>query len=290
MTTDLLIVEQELAQAAVDSGMYPDITKTEQAVMKMLAGRELGLSPLFSLQKLLIIKGQITCMGEVIIYKWQELGYTWQRIDYNKDGEDIGLPSTKDKTLYGCGVILWSPSGKLLTKDAEGNAKPCTFDMGRASIAGLTTKDNWRHYPDRLLWYRAVAFTARDYSPGLTGGMVTTEEMQDVVTLQKADVKHISTGGSVEAVSVTIAGEGTVSGHVEVPTCPKHNVPFQSCQNKRTGAKWWAHMIDGCTDRKAKDSWCNKSDLEKELEKASEPEAPASETEKVPAGTEELTT
>lgn len=249
---------QELANNAVKSGMYKDIENAEQAVMKLICGRELGLSPLFSLQKLLIVNGQVTCMGEVIIYKWREQGYTWQRIFYNKNGEDIELPTTQDKNIYGCGIILWSPQGKLLTKDAEGNAKPCTFDMDRAAIAGLTGKDNWKKYPDRLLFYRAVAFCARDYTPGITGGMTTTEEMQDVVELQKANVKQISTGGGVETSKYV---------NTEAPVCPKHNVPF-------TMNKWgkWSHPTDE-KNAEGKTIWCSKDKIEKELKpEQSEPQ------------------
>jgi len=245
---------QELANNAVKSGMYKDIENAEQAVMKLICGRELGLSPLFSLQKLLIVNGQITCMGEVIIYKWREQGYTWQRIFYNKNGEDVELPTTQDKNIYGCGIILWSPQGKLLTRDVDGNAKPCTFDMGRASIAGLTRKDNWQKYPDRLLFYRAVAFCARDYTPGITGGMTTTEEMQDVVELQKANVKQISTGSGMLAPEAYAVKSG------ESMECPIHPGKFFMLN------KWgkWTHPTDE-KNADGKTIWCSKEKVDKEL-------------------------
>ncbi len=246
---------QELAQSAIDSGWYKDIKTAEQAIMKIVAGKELGLSPLFSLQKLLVVGNTITCMGEVIVYLWQKDGYTWQRILYNKKGEDIELSTTEDKNLYGCGILLWGPAGKLLTKDSKGEAKPCTFDLGRAAIAGLSGKDNWRNYPDRLLFYRAVAFTARDYTPGITGGMPTTEEMQDV-ELQKASVKQISTGGGVATIEHI---------NIEAPMCPKHNVPFE-LKKGQGGATWWAHIADE-KSASGKAVWCNKSKVDEELAK-----------------------
>jgi hypothetical protein len=243
-TRDTQLSIQDYAERAIASGMYSDMKTAEQAVMKLIAGRELGLSPLFSLQKLLIVKGQVTCMGEVIVHLWQQQGYTWQRILYNRKGEDIELSTAEDKAIYGCGIILWSPQGKLLTKDIEGNAKPCTFDMDRATIAGLTSKDNWRNYPDRLLFYRAVAFTARDYTPGITGGMTSTEEMQDVVELQKAKVKPIATGNGV---ATATARPPSVSEE-----CPLH----PGCYF--TENKWhtWTHPTD--EKKNGKTVWCYK--------------------------------
>jgi len=236
---------QELAQNAVKSGMYKDMANAEQAVMKIYAGRELGLTPLFSLQRLLIVNGQITIEGEAILYLWARDGYRWERLYYNNQGQDVADDKATDKAIFGCAITIWGPDGKLLTKNAKGETTPATFDLARAAQAGLLTKDNWRKYPERMLFYRCVGFGARDYTPGVTGGMITSEEMKDVEL------------ASARPAKITVSGQApNVDGQPAISAggvCPIHSVPFEE-KRGRGGAIWFSHKTD---DGK----WCNQTSV-----------------------------
>lgn len=245
------------AKAAFKSGLWTDTKSEAQAIIKVMVGRELGFNSIFSMQKLLIVNGQITLMGEAVLAKWKEQGYHWQKIRYNKFREDIDLSDTKDKSLHGVGLLLYDNKGKLLTANTKGEGLPVIFDIDQAMTAQLLGKDNWKKYPERMMFYRAVAFTARDYTPGLISGLLTTEEAQDI-EYQEVKVKP--------AAPMTVS-ESNITPE-DIPQCPIHDVPFKKFAKGR--ASWWSHILD---DGK---TWCNKSDTDK-LSEASFSENPTME-------------
>lgn len=210
-----------IAESCLKSGFYKDVKTIEQALTKLMYGKALGFSPAFAMQKLLVVNDQVTMMGEAILVKWKDEGIRWYRFFYNKNGENIGKPETADKKLFGCGIVLWDKNGQLLTVGLDGKtAEPATFDLDRANQAQLLYKDNWKKYPDRMVFYRALAFAARDYTPGLTQGLLTTEEAQDIAYVKVMDVKAPDgpVGGGSAPLSQGAGGDGGI--------CPIHQVPF----------------------------------------------------------------
>ena len=55
-----------LSDIFVKSGMFPDVHSQSQAIVKILAGRELGCSPIESITNIYIVKGQIAMMAKLI--------------------------------------------------------------------------------------------------------------------------------------------------------------------------------------------------------------------------------
>tara|TARA_R110000868_G_scaffold117406_1_gene311895 strand:- start:622 stop:1440 length:819 start_codon:yes stop_codon:yes gene_type:complete len=53
------------------------------------------------------------------------------------------------------------------------------WDLDRAKAAGLAGKDNWKKYPRQMLRARVISEGVRATFPGATGGMYSTEEVQD---------------------------------------------------------------------------------------------------------------
>ncbi len=240
----------EIANSVVKSGFYKDVATFEQARTKLLYGQALGFAPAFALQRLLVVNGQVTMMGEAVLVKWKEEGIRWYRFYYNRAGENIAKPETTDKKLFGCGVILWGKDGKLLTVGMDGETpEPVTFDMERAAQAQLSGKDNWRHYPDRMLWYRVVAFASRDFTPGLTQGMMTTEEAQDIVYTKVVDV------------TVPDGPEGASKPTQQGEECPIH----PGCYFKENPWHDWTHPTEEKND-KGKTIYCYRDKVKKEAE------------------------
>jgi len=48
-----------LGEVFAKSGMFSDVKDAAQAVVKIMAGRELGLPPLFSMTRIYMVKGQV---------------------------------------------------------------------------------------------------------------------------------------------------------------------------------------------------------------------------------------
>jgi len=55
-----------LGEVFVKSGMFKDIKTQAEAVVKILAGRELGLAPIESMNNIFIVNGRTTVMVGII--------------------------------------------------------------------------------------------------------------------------------------------------------------------------------------------------------------------------------
>src|SRR3990167_10426830 len=62
--TNALDVIMNLGSVFVKSGMFPDLKSQAQAVVEILAGKELGLSPLESITNLYIVNGKVACQSK----------------------------------------------------------------------------------------------------------------------------------------------------------------------------------------------------------------------------------
>ena len=72
----------------------------------------------------------------------------------------------------------------------QGGTLSVRWDMDRASKAGLTGKDNWKHYPAQMLSARVASEGVRAVFPVCLNGMYVVEEVRDIVDERGAPVKH----------------------------------------------------------------------------------------------------
>jgi hypothetical protein len=149
-----------LATAIHKSAMAPkDMNTPEKITVAIMTGLELGLPPIFALNKIAIINGRPTLWGDAIP------GLLWSRgfkIDETLSGDGENRCAT---------CIVTRPSGEM-TKRA--------FGVKDAKKAGLWGKAGpWTSYPDRMLSMRARAFAARDGAADVLGGLYLREEIDD---------------------------------------------------------------------------------------------------------------
>ena len=161
MTTQLTVYNnfdgiQRAAVALQKSGYFTDVKSEAQAIVKVLAGAELGLPPFASMTGIHIVQGKPVLGANVIATLVKNSG----RYDYN----------IKTCTAEIC-IIEWYEAGKLRGESS--------FAMDEAQAAGLTGKDNWKKYPSDMLFARAISRGARRFAPGIFGGspVYTPDEM-----------------------------------------------------------------------------------------------------------------
>ena len=70
-----------LGEIFVRSGMFPDLKSQAQAVVKILAGRELGLSPLQSITDIYMVNGKVALQAKLIAALIKKSG----KYDYSVD-------------------------------------------------------------------------------------------------------------------------------------------------------------------------------------------------------------
>ena len=147
---------QKAAMALYKSGYFKDSTSEAQAIVKVMAGAELGLPPFASMSGIHIIQGKPALGLNVIA----TLVKNDHRYDYR-------VKQCDNNTC----TLAWFENGKPVGESS--------FTMKEAQDAGLTSKDNWRKFPSDMLFARAISRGARRFAPGIFGGspVYTPEEL-----------------------------------------------------------------------------------------------------------------
>ena len=147
---------QRAAMALYKSGYFKDAESEAQAIVKVMAGAELGLPPFASMSGINIIKGKPAL------------------------GSNVVATLVKNDPRYNYRIQVCDNT--TCTLEWYENNKPvgvATFTMDEAKKAGLAGKDNWTKYPSDMLFARAITRGARRFAPGVFGGspVYTPEEM-----------------------------------------------------------------------------------------------------------------
>ena len=202
------------ASYLVKSGLVPkDINRPEAALFVMLAGRDMGLSPVQSLRSIRIIQGKLELSADVQLGKFHEAGGKSQWLE---------LTDTSVKLKM---MAPW-----MLEPHVS------EFTLADAKRAGLLNNPSWTKYPKAMLRSRAITQGLKDvgfllgagvYAPGEVGGEVrvdlqTGEVLPGEVTVSErvidADVQPL--GGPVHdpdgglTLTVQLIREALAKGNV----------------------------------------------------------------------------
>ena len=161
MSNALAVYERmnELTTAATAlhaSGFFSDVKTQAQAMVKVMAGAEIGLPPFAAMSGIHIVQGKPVLGANLIA----TLVKNDPRYDYR----------VKRADNEAC-VIGWYEGGKQTGESA--------FTLTEAQAAGLTGKPTWKAYPSDMLFARALTRGARRFAPGIFGGapIYTPDEM-----------------------------------------------------------------------------------------------------------------
>ena len=175
-----LIEPMALGDVFFKSGMFPDIKSQAQAVVKILAGKELGLSPMEAMNSLYMVNNHIAITAKIIASKIKKSG----KYDYTVNKLD-------DKE---CSISFFEIKGG--NKEKLGDS---VFTIQDAAKAGIINKDNWKNYPKNMLFARTLSNGSRWYCPDATTGFYSVEELEDIEpTISKEKVITIDAEGEVK--------------------------------------------------------------------------------------------
>jgi hypothetical protein len=176
-----LIEPMELGNVFMKSGLFKDVKSQAQAVVKILAGRELGLAPLESMTNIYMVNGKVALQAKIIgslIKKSEKYDYTVTKLD----NEECSI------TFYG-----FEQRDSKVEKTELGKS---IFTKKDAALAGIVNKDVWKNYPRNMLFARALSNGARWYTSDVFCGytaeeLETPREVTSVVTIDgKGKVKE----------------------------------------------------------------------------------------------------
>jgi len=226
MTNALTVYDQfdELERAAIalqQSGYFTDVKSKAQAIVKVMAGAELGLPPFASMTGIHIIQGKPVLGANVIA----TLVKNDPRYDYK----------VNEATDHECQLAFFE-NGNQIGKVG--------FTIEEAKSIGLATKDNWKKYPSDMLFARAISRGARRFAPGIFGGspVYTPDEMG-------ADVDE---DGSVIVDSVAVEvtdpqpdkSEREISGQSDPLPIQKMSLETAQAITNRDGEKYGDLPVD----------------------------------------------
>ena len=168
MNGDIVIKADPLggvAAVAAASALAPEALRNrpQDALVVLMAGRELGLAPMQSLRMLTVIKGKVTLSADATVALVRRSGecVEWRLVE-----------SSATRATY--------------TTRRKGDTEPTalTWTMDQAQRAGLTGGQQWRTYPEAMLRARCAAALARIVYPDIVAGIYDPDELADPLPQQ----------------------------------------------------------------------------------------------------------
>lgn len=158
-----------LGEVLAKSGFFQDARGAAQAVVKVLAGRELGFGPIASMTGVHIVKGKPVMSAMLIAAAIKRSG----KYDYK----------IREHTKAVC---------KLEFFESGSSAGESSYSIEEAKSAGLGGA-NWEHFPKNMLFARAVSNGAKWFCPDIFGGPVyTPDELGIDIDGETGEVKNLT--------------------------------------------------------------------------------------------------
>lgn len=161
----------QIAAAFFESGYFPDVKSKAQAVVKIIAGEELGLPPMAAIQGITMIEGKLGFTGNLVATKVK------QHPTY-----DYKVTETSNER---CSIDFYDGDEKVGTSE---------FTIEDAERAGLVKpKSNWEKWPKAMCFNRALTQGVRAYVPDATAGIpaYSDEEIEEVISLEPAPAAEV---------------------------------------------------------------------------------------------------
>lgn len=154
---NLLVLAETLYRSGFFHSKDPDksLKNASQAVVKILAGREIGLPAVQSMSHLYVVDGKVALEAAAIDVLIHKAGFSYK------------VRQLDDRA---CSLEFFK---------ADESLGVSTFSMEDATKAGLTNKGGpWKQYPRNMLRSRALANGARWFCGAALGGVYTREELE----------------------------------------------------------------------------------------------------------------
>lgn len=167
---------RDFSKMLASSGMVPKdyVGRPDAIVAGILFGKELGLSPLQSLQNVANINGRPAVWGDGALGLVQatnllEVFEEW----YELDDQVIGAAAAEEGMAQNKNVVA-----KCKIKRRDRPERIHEFSWNMAKMAGLTGKETpWKYYKSRMLKMRPRGYALRDDFADVLKGLRLAEEM-----------------------------------------------------------------------------------------------------------------
>lgn len=150
----------QLGNVLAKSQYFQDAKDAAQAVVKVLAGRELGIGPVASMTGIYIVKGRVTLSSTLMAAQIKRSG----KYDYRIRQHDE----------QGCVIEFFQGSESIGTS---------SFTQADAKAAGLwNASEPWKKTPRNMMFARAMSNGAKWYCPDVFSSPVYTPDEFDATS------------------------------------------------------------------------------------------------------------
>ena len=159
---NLYVMAKQLASSDIVPSNYQN--KPTNCMIALETANRMGLSPLFVMQQMSIIKGKCSWSGQAcstLVNGYPKFKNV--RLVY------VGKEGTQDRGAY----------VEATRKDTDELVKGTTITMRMAEMEGWTSNPKWKSMPEQMLGYRAYTFFARLHCADVLNGFMTEGEYED---------------------------------------------------------------------------------------------------------------
>lgn len=171
---------ERVAHAFAHSGAFPDVQSMAQAFVRIQAGQEFGLGPMASMMGVYFIKGKPALAATTIAGCVKKSGiYNYKQFWLTRENRKIVVATDPlNQEVIGCKLTFYE-NGVEVGDSA--------FTDTDATLAGLSSGDNWKKFPRNMYFSRAMTNGVRWYAPDLFGGAIyTPDELDDKIELDSS--------------------------------------------------------------------------------------------------------
>ncbi len=138
-----------IGEVFAKSGYFSDAKDASQAIVKIIAGREIGIGTMASMTGIHIVQNKPTLSANLIasLIKNKNSGYNYR---------------VREMSETACEIEFFEKSESI------GKSR---FTLDEAKTAGLTSRDIWKKYPKNMLFARAISNGAKWFCPDVFNGV-----------------------------------------------------------------------------------------------------------------------
>lgn len=124
----------------------------EDGAAAIMYGMELGLTPIQSLQQIMVINGKPGIEARTAIALIRKHGYVTETLESSNERVTVRIT------------------------DPTGVEEICTWDIARATMAGYTKNELYKKIPQQMLYAKAAMEAARKIAPHILSGLPYSQE------------------------------------------------------------------------------------------------------------------
>lgn len=194
-----------LGKLLYGSGFFKDVAGASQAIVKVLAGAEIGLGPIASMTSIYIVEGKPSFSSNLIASKIKS------HSEYDYKVESLTDKSCKVAIYQNQPIHTQAGDGSPVVHHNMQKIGDFEFTEADARAAGLLGKNNWKKYPKAMYFSRAISQAARVFCPDVFHSVIpyTVEELApDVLLTDSGDVIE----GQFTEPEIDVPQDGTEGG------------------------------------------------------------------------------